>query len=101
MKDLVIVGGGPIGIYASTLAALHSLDTLLIEGQENLGGQLYSLYPEKDIIDLPGYNRITALEYINKLVEQLNEKDNKPEIHLNEEVKNFEKTEYGYKVITS
>ena len=49
MKDLVIVGGGPIGIYASTLAALHSLDTLLIEGQENLGGQLYSLYPEKDI----------------------------------------------------
>ena len=101
MKDLIIIGAGPVGLYAGTLSSLHGLDTLLIEGQENVGGQLSSLYPEKDIIDIAGFSTITAQGFIDKLVEQINSRENKPEIHTSEEVKNFEKTELGYKVITN
>ncbi len=101
MKDLIIVGAGPVGIYASTLASLHNLDAMLIEGQENLGGQLSSLYPEKDIIDLPGFNRITAQGFIDTLIKQYEDKENKAELHLHEEVKNFEKIDDHYKVITT
>lgn len=101
MKDLVIVGAGPIGIYAGTLASLHGLNAVLIEGQEEVGGQLTALYPEKDIIDLPGFKRITAKGFIDELMNQFNSEDNKTELLINEQVKNFEKVDDYYKVNTS
>ena len=101
MKDLVIVGAGPVGLYAGILASLHNLDAVVIEGQEAVGGQLSSLYPEKDIVDLPGFDRITAKGFIDKLVEQFNSKENKPGLYLNEEVKDFERVDDYYKVTTT
>ena len=101
MKDLVIVGAGPIGIYAGTLASLHGLNAVLIEGQEEVGGQLTALYPEKDIVDLPGFKRITAKGFIDELMNQFNSEDNKTELLINEQVKNFEKVDDYYKVTTS
>ena len=101
MKDLVIVGAGPIGIYAGTLASLHGLNAVLIEGQEEVGGQLTALYPEKDIVDLPGFKRITAKGFIDELMRQFNSEDNKTELLINEQVKNFEKVDDYYKVNTS
>lgn len=101
MKDLVIVGAGPIGIYAGTLASLHGLNAVLIEGQEEVGGQLTALYPEKDIVDLPGFKRITAKGFIDELMNQFNSEDNKTELLINEQVKNFEKIDDYYKVTTS
>ena len=101
MKDLVIVGAGPIGIYAGTLASLHGLNAVLIEGQEEVGGQLTALYPEKDIVDLPGFKRITAKGFIDELMRQFNSEDNKTELLINEQVKNFEKVDDYYKVTTS
>ena len=101
MKDLVIVGAGPVGLYAGILASLHNLDAVVIEGQETVGGQLSSLYPEKDIVDLPGFHRITAKGFIDKLVEQFNSNENKPELLLNEEVKDFERVKDYYKVTTT
>ena len=77
MNDIIIIGGGPVGIYASTLASLHGLNGLLIEGLNNLGGQLSSLYPEKDIVDLPGFKSITAQGFINELLNQNNNLTNK------------------------
>ena len=101
MKDLVIVGAGPIGIYAGTLASLHGLNAVLIEGQEEVGGQLTALYPEKDIVDLPGFKRITAKGFIDELMSQFNSEDNKTELLINEQVKTFEKVDDYYKVTTS
>jgi thioredoxin reductase len=51
MKDLVIVGAGPVGLYAGILASLHNLNTVVIEGKESVGGQLSFLYPEKNIVE--------------------------------------------------
>jgi NADPH-dependent 2,4-dienoyl-CoA reductase/sulfur reductase-like enzyme len=39
--DFAIVGGGPAGMAAATLAAELGLDTLLIDEQEGPGGQIY------------------------------------------------------------
>lgn len=100
MDDIIIVGAGPIGIYAATLASLHNLKGHIFESQENVGGQLSTLYPEKDIVDLPGYNRITAQGFIDDLYAQYNSKENKLNLHLSESISSFEKKE-DYFVVTT
>lgn len=101
MEDIIIVGAGPIGIYAATLASLHNLKGLVFESQSNVGGQLSSLYPEKDIVDLPGFNKITAQGFIDELYNQYNSKANKLEIHLEESISSFEKKDDFYVVTTN
>lgn len=39
--DLAVVGGGPAGMAAASLAAEHGLSTVLVDEQEGLGGQIY------------------------------------------------------------
>lgn len=89
MFDLIIVGAGPIGLYAAHRANLHNLNTLVLESLDRVGGQLTSLYPDKDIIDLPGFKSIKAKNYIKNLMEQL---DSKVNIKLQEEVLSITKT---------
>lgn len=91
MEDLIIIGAGPIGLYGATLAALHNLKGKIIESTSKVGGQLSSLYPEKNIIDLPGFTKITAQDFINNLEDQFLSNSNHLELKLNENVINFEK----------
>ena len=91
MEDLVIIGAGPIGLYGATLAALHNLKGKVIESSSFVGGQLSSLYPEKNIIDLPGFTKISAQDFINNLENQFYSNPNHLELNLNENVINFEK----------
>jgi len=100
MLDIVIIGAGPIGIYASHLAALHNLNGVLLEARDNVGGQLTNLYPDKDIIDVPGFERVTARGLIEQFIKQRESKENKLPIHLMESVSNFQEIEGGYEVIT-
>ncbi|MGM9880204.1 MAG: NAD(P)/FAD-dependent oxidoreductase [Bacilli bacterium] len=101
MDDIIIVGAGPIGLYGATLAALHLLKGRVIEGSTNVGGQLSSLYPEKAIVDLPGFASISAQGFINKLMKQYEDNVNKLPLHLNETVLTFEKKDSYYLVTTS
>lgn len=91
MEDLIIIGAGPIGLYGATLAALHNLKGKIIESSSKVGGQLSSLYPEKNIIDLPGFTKIIAEDFINNLEKQFYANPNHLELKLNENVINFEK----------
>ena len=77
MDDIIIVGAGPIGLYGASLAALHLLKGRVIEGSTNVGGQLSSLYPEKAIVDLPGFASISAQGFIDKLMKQYEDNVNK------------------------
>ena len=101
MDDIIIVGAGPIGLYGATLAALHLLKGRVIEGSTNVGGQLSSLYPEKAIVDLPGFASISAQGFIDKLMKQYEDNANQLPLHLNETVLTFEKKDSYYLVTTS
>lgn len=89
MEDIIIIGAGPVGLYGATLCSLHNLKGLIIESLSQVGGQLTSLYPEKDIIDLPGIKSIKANEYIQNLYEQYLEKENRLTLLLEEKVEDI------------
>lgn len=71
LYDVTIVGGGPVGMFASFYAGLHELKTQLIEALPQLGGQVMALYPEKQIWDVAGKSGVTGQQLIADLREQL------------------------------
>jgi thioredoxin reductase (NADPH) len=72
--DLIIVGGGPIGLNAALMAQEKNIDFILLESRETLGGQLTELYPEKEIFDIHEFEVIHAKDYVASLIKKLNKK---------------------------
>lgn len=64
---IIIIGAGPIGLYFANLCEKSNLDYLVIDGSDSVGGQLTRLYPEKEIVDIPGIKSIKAKDYIKEL----------------------------------
>ena len=91
-KSLIIIGGGPIGLYLASKCENY----LLFEATDCLGGQLVKLYPEKIIDDLDGFEQIKAKDYIKLLIEKINPNS----IYLNEKVLSIKRGKL-IKVITS
>lgn len=67
IKDIIIIGAGPIGLYFASLCEEKGIDYLILEGTPDIGGQLTRLYPEKEIVDIPGIESIKAKDYIKLL----------------------------------
>lgn len=65
--DILIIGGGPAGLYAGFYAGLRQLKTRILEAMPMVGGQLSALYPELIVYDAPGFFRIEARELVNAL----------------------------------
>lgn len=98
--DVVIVGAGPVGLFAVFELGLYDLKCHLIDILDRPGGQCAELYPEKPIYDIPAYPIIGAQELIDRLMEQI--KPFKPGIHLKQQVERFEKHDDGrFTVVTS
>lgn len=70
VSDVLIIGGGPTGLFAAFYSGMRQLKTKLIDSLPQLGGQLSALYPEKYIYDVAGFPRITAKELVARLEEQ-------------------------------
>ncbi len=68
MYDVIIVGGGPVGLTAGIFARSRRMNTLIIDAGK-AGGQLTSLYPTKTIYDYPSYEEIDASLLAKKFVE--------------------------------
>jgi thioredoxin reductase len=68
--DLLIVGGGPVGLYGAFYAGLRQMSVKIVDSLEVLGGQLMALYPEKFIYDVAGFPKVTAKDLVNQLAEQ-------------------------------
>ncbi len=68
--DLLIVGGGPVGLFAAAMAGLHGLGTAIVESLPQLGGQLTALYPEKRIFDVAGFTSVTGADLAGALIAQ-------------------------------
>ncbi|MGL4768717.1 MAG: NAD(P)/FAD-dependent oxidoreductase [Mycoplasmoidaceae bacterium] len=97
MFDVLIVGGGPAGIYAGIMSAMNKMSSCIVESMPFLGGQPIIFYPTKDIYDLPGFNSIMAGDFIDNLISQLDTfKNYKPSVFLESSLINFEKKENYY-----
>lgn len=70
MYDIIVVGAGPVGLFAGYYASLRDANVLLLEAQESLGGQVATLYPDKKIWDVAGLAGETGRQLIDGLVKQ-------------------------------
>jgi thioredoxin reductase len=82
--DILIIGGGPAGMFAAFYGGMRQASVKIIESMPQLGGQLAALYPEKYIYDVAGFPKVTAQELVDRLKEQIDLF--KPEICLEEKV---------------
>ena len=69
--DILIIGGGPAGLYAAFYAALRGLSVRILEARPELGGQLAALYPDRRVYDVPASPAAYAGEVVERLVRQL------------------------------
>src|SRR5690554_1094990 len=91
MIDVVIIGGGPAGMFAAFYGGMRQASVRIIESMPQLGGQLAALYPEKYIYDVAGFPKVRAQELVNNLAEQM--KHFEIDICLEEKVLNVLKKE--------
>jgi len=64
VKDLTIIGAGPVGLSAAFWAGMREASSQIIDSLPDIGGQLTTLYPEKWIFDVPGHPRILAKDLV-------------------------------------
>jgi thioredoxin reductase (NADPH) len=97
--DIVIIGAGPVGLFAVFECGMLKLDCHVIDALDAVGGQCIALYPEKPIFDIPGYPQIAASDLIERLAEQA--APFAPTYHLGQQVVRLTRTDDGYLVGTS
>jgi len=96
--DAVIVGGGPIGLFAVFELGLVDIKAHVIDILDRAGGQCTELYPEKPIYDIPALPVVTGQELTVKIMEQI--KPFGAEFHFNQRVDTLERIEGGFRLTT-
>lgn len=69
--DVIIVGAGPVGLFAVFELGLLDLKAHLVDVLDRPGGQCAELYPEKPIYDIPGLPVVTGQELTDRLMQQI------------------------------
>ena len=69
-SDILIIGAGPVGLFAVFEAGLLKMKCHLIDILPKPGGQCSEIYPKKPIYDIPAYPEILADDLVDKLMEQ-------------------------------
>ncbi len=91
--DAVIIGAGPVGLFAVFELGLLDIKAHLIDILDKPGGQCAELYPEKPIYDIPGLPVVTGQQLTDQLMEQIKSFD--PTFHLQQMVEMVEKQDDG------
>lgn len=97
--DVVIIGAGPSGIFASFQAGMLGMKSCIIDILDAPGGQCSALYPEKPIYDIPAYPKILSQDLIDKLVNQATPFN--PEYLLSQMVTGLEQKNDKFEITTS
>ena len=82
--DVVIVGAGPVGLFAVHQLGIKGLKSEVIDNLDKAGGQCIELYPDKPIYDIAGIPECTGEELTKNLLKQI--KPFKTNFHFNERV---------------
>ncbi len=96
--DAIIIGGGPVGLFAVFELGLVDIKAHVIDILDRPGGQCTELYPEKPIYDIPGLAVVTGQELTDRLMDQI--KPFGAEFHFNQRVENVERLDGGFRVTT-
>jgi len=96
--DMVIVGAGPVGLFAVFEAGLLNMKCHLVDNLDRPGGQCAELYPDKPIYDIPAVPRCTGQELTDLLLEQAKPFD--PQFHLSQQAERLEQVEGGWRLTT-
>ena len=82
--DVVIIGAGPVGLFAVFECGMLQLNCHVIDALSMIGGQCAALYPEKPIYDIPAHPQITGEGLIENLRQQIEPFN--PTYHLGQQV---------------
>ena len=97
--DVVIIGAGPVGLFAIFELGLLNISCHVIDNLDKPGGQCAELYPEKPIYDIPSRVSITGQELTDDLLAQA--KPFNPVYHLRQQVEKIEKIESNNWLLTT
>ena len=93
ITDVVIVGAGPVGLFAVFECGMLGLTCHVVDALEVPGGQCAALYPEKPIYDIPAHPEIGAQALIDQLTAQAAPFD--PVYHLDQQVTGLQARDTG------
>jgi thioredoxin reductase (NADPH) len=97
--DALIIGAGPIGLFAVFELGLLDIKAHLVDILDKPGGQCAELYPEKPIYDIPGLAVVTGQELTDRLMEQI--KPFAPTFHLGQRIDRLERQADGrFRLVT-
>lgn len=96
--DAVIIGAGPVGLFAVFELGLLDIKCHLIDILDRPGGQCAELYPEKPIYDIPALPVVSGEQLTDQLMEQI--KPFHPTFHFSQSAEKLEKTATGWRVTT-
>ncbi len=82
--DVIIIGAGPVGLFAVHQLGIKGLKAIVIDNLDKAGGQCIELYPDKPIYDIPAVPECTGEQLTKRLLEQI--KPFKTEMFFNERV---------------
>jgi len=97
--DVLVVGAGPIGLFAVHQLGLIGLKSEVVDNLDKAGGQCIELYPDKPIYDIPALPMCTGESLTKNLLEQI--KPFKTNFHLKERVQEISKEKNNWKITTS
>ena len=98
-SDILIIGAGPVGLFAVFEAGLLKMKCHLIDILPKPGGQCSEIYPKKPIYDIPAYPEILADGLIDKLMDQCSQFQ--PGFTLGERAMTIDKQENDSFLITT
>ena len=91
--DMVIIGAGPVGLFAVFEAGLLGMRCHLVDNLDKIGGQCAELYPDKPIYDIPAVPRCTGQELVDSLMAQCHPFE--PVFHLKQQAERLERLPEG------
>ena len=97
--DVIIIGAGPVGLFAIHQLGIKGLKAVVIDNLDKPGGQCIELYPDKPIYDIPAIPECTGKELTDKLLEQT--KPFKTKFYLNERVEEVKSKDDNWSIRTS
>lgn len=94
--DVVIIGAGPAGLYATYYAGFRGFSVMVVDALSEIGGQITAMYPEKEIFDIAGFPAIKGRDLIDGLIKQA--ESAKPVYKLATRVEKLEEITDGIKL---